>query len=162
MHISFSSSITKNSNMCIVPIYFFKPVKCIWPPLPHLQIENKHNYLNIVHQNSKYKVSVQIQRNFNVFKIKVLLNLQDNICYLKVQQNIKRLSNEGKIHVFNLYKIPAAAVVQWVRGFASQAEGWEIEFQPRQTQVVKTGSGSFIAKRSALGVSVTGPRRWPL
>ena len=61
---------------------------------------------------------------------------------------------------YSIYtKIPAAAVAQGVRAFAPQAEGWEIEFQPRQTQVVKTGSGSFSAKRSVLGVSVTGPRR---
>ena len=33
---------------------------------------------------------------------------------------------------------------------------------PRQTQVVKTGRDSSTAKRSATGVSVTGPRRWPL
>ena len=46
-----------------------------------------------------------------------------------------------------------------VRAFAPKAEGWEIEFQPRQTQVVKTGSGSFSAKRPVLGVSVTGSRR---
>ena len=41
--------------------------------------------------------------------------------------------------------------------FASQADGWVFESQPRQTQVVKTGS----AKRSALheGVSVTGTWR---
>ena len=30
--------------------------------------------------------------------------------------------------------------------------------QPRQTEVVKTGSDKSIAKRSATGVSVTGPR----
>ena len=41
-----------------------------------------------------------------------------------------------------------------VRALAPQAEGWVFEFQPRQTYVVKTG-----AKRSAKGVSVTGPRR---
>ena len=50
-------------------------------------------------------------------------------------------------------------VAQLVRAFAPQAEGWEIEFQPRQTQVVKTGSSNFTAKRSALGVSVRDPRR---
>ena len=51
---------------------------------------------------------------------------------------------------------------QWVRTFTPQAEGWVFESQPRQTQVVKTGSDSSTAKRSALGVSVTGPRRLPL
>ena len=42
----------------------------------------------------------------------------------------------------------AAAVVQLIRAFAPLAEGW-----------VKTGSDSSTAKRSALGVGVTGPRR---
>ena len=32
------------------------------------------------------------------------------------------------------------------------------ESQPRHTEVVKTGSYSSTAKRSAIGVSVTGPR----
>ena len=45
---------------------------------------------------------------------------------------------------------------------APQEEGWVFESQPRQTQVVKTGSESSTAKPSAIGVSVTGPRRWPL
>ena len=49
------------------------------------------------------------------------------------------------------------AVTQWVRAFASQAEGWVIQSQPRQTKVLKTGSDSSTAKRSAVGVSVTGP-----
>ena len=44
-------------------------------------------------------------------------------------------------------------MAQWVRAFAPQAEDWMFEFQPRQTQVVKTGSASSTAKRSALGVS---------
>ena len=47
---------------------------------------------------------------------------------------------------------------QWVRALASQAEGWVFESQPRQTYVVKTGCDSSTAKRSAIGVSVTGPR----
>ena len=51
-------------------------------------------------------------------------------------------------------------MAQWVSAFAPQAEGLVFESQPRQTQVVKTGSDSSIVKRSALGVSVTGPRRW--
>ena len=33
------------------------------------------------------------------------------------------------------------------------------ESQPRQTLVVKTGTDSSTAKRSAISVSVTGPRR---
>ena len=32
----------------------------------------------------------------------------------------------------------------------------------RQTEVVITGSESSTAKRSVIGVSVKGPRRWPL
>ena len=54
---------------------------------------------------------------------------------------------------------PAPVVAQRVRAFAPQAEGTVFESQPRQTYVVKTGSDSSIAKRSALGVGVTGPRR---
>ena len=50
-------------------------------------------------------------------------------------------------------------MAQWVRAFAPQAEGWVFESQPRQSYVVKTGSDSSTAKRSAIGVSVTGPRR---
>ena len=49
----------------------------------------------------------------------------------------------------------SAAVAQFVRASAPQAEGWVFESQQRQTKVVKIGT----AKRSALGVSVTGPRR---
>ena len=49
-------------------------------------------------------------------------------------------------------------IMKWVRAFAPQAEGWVIESQQRQTQVVKTGSDSSTAKRSALDVSVMGPR----
>ena len=47
------------------------------------------------------------------------------------------------------------SVVQWVRTLAPQAEVWVFEFQPWKTYVVKTGSDSSIAKRSAIGVSVT-------
>ena len=36
-----------------------------------------------------------------------------------------------------------AAVAQWVRALAPEAEGWVFESQPRQTQVVKTGSDRF-------------------
>ena len=50
--------------------------------------------------------------------------------------------------------ISAAAVAQWARAFASQAEGWMFESQPRQTLVVKTGSDSSTVKRSAIGVSI--------
>ena len=66
-----------------------------------------------------------------------------------------------KLHS-TLYIYTAAAVVLWVRGFVPQAEDWVFESQSQQTSVVKTGSDSSIAKRSALGVNATGPRRWPL
>ena len=46
-----------------------------------------------------------------------------------------------------------------VRVLVRQGEGRVIESQPRQTFVVKTGSDSFTAKRSTIGVSVKGPRR---
>ena len=49
-------------------------------------------------------------------------------------------------------------MAQWVRAFASQAEGWVFESQPRQTLVEKTGSDSSIAKCWAIGVVVMGPR----
>ena len=45
------------------------------------------------------------------------------------------------------------------RSLAPQAEDWVFESQPRQTYVVQPGSGSSAAKLSAVGVSVTGPRR---
>ena len=51
-------------------------------------------------------------------------------------------------------------MAQWVRAFALQVQGCVFESQPpQQTLVVKTGSDSSTAKRSAIGVSVTGPRR---
>ena len=40
-----------------------------------------------------------------------------------------------------------------------RSEGWVFESQPRQINVIKTGSDSSSAKRSATCVSVTGPRR---
>ena len=52
-----------------------------------------------------------------------------------------------------------AAVAQWARAFASQTEGLVFESQPLQTEVIKPGCDSSTAKRSATGVSVTGPRR---
>ena len=51
--------------------------------------------------------------------------------------------------------------VKPVRAIAPQADGWVFESQPLQTRVVKTGSDSSNAKRSATGVSVSGPRRCP-
>ena len=54
------------------------------------------------------------------------------------------------------------AFAQWDRALAPQADGWVIESQPRQTLVIERGSDSSTAKRLAIGVSVTGPRRLPL
>ena len=48
-------------------------------------------------------------------------------------------------------------MAQWVRALAPQAEGWVLKSQPRQTLVIKTGSDSSIAKRSAIRLSATGP-----
>ena len=50
-------------------------------------------------------------------------------------------------------------MAQWARAFASQVDGWVFEYQLRQTQVVKTGSDSLGAKRSAISANVAGPRR---
>ena len=55
------------------------------------------------------------------------------------------------------YVYKTAAVAQWVRALAPLTEGWVFEYQPRQIYVVKTGSDSFTAKRSAIGVGVTDP-----
>ena len=59
----------------------------------------------------------------------------------------------------SLIYILAVVVEQWVGVFAPQAEGWVFEYHPRKTYVVKTGSDSSTAKRSAIGESVIGPRR---
>ena len=63
-----------------------------------------------------------------------------------------------------MYVFANHLVAKWVRALAPQAEGWVFESQPRQPKVVKTGtcSDSSIAKRIAMGVSVTSSRRWPL
>ena len=47
------------------------------------------------------------------------------------------------------YTTATAAVAQWARAFASQAEGWVFESQLQQTHVVKTSSDIPMAKRSA-------------
>ena len=74
-----------------------------------------------------------------------------------------RCSSRGKIYKSTkIINLATAAVSQWVRTFAPQAEGWVFESKPRQTYVVKTGSDSSTSKRSAIDVSVMGPRRWPL
>ena len=41
------------------------------------------------------------------------------------------------------------------------AVGYRALAPPRKTQVVKTSIDSSTAKRSAIGVSVAWPRRWP-
>ena len=45
-----------------------------------------------------------------------------------------------------------AAVTQWVRALAPQAEGWNLSRDRPKTT----------AKRSTIGVGLTGPRKWPL
>ena len=49
-------------------------------------------------------------------------------------------------------------MAQWVRELVPQVEVWVFESQPQRTYVVKAGSDSSTAKRSAIGVSVTDPR----
>ena len=49
-------------------------------------------------------------------------------------------------------RLSISAVAQWVRAFASQVKGCVFESQPRRTKVLKTGSDSSDAKRSAIGV----------
>ena len=53
--------------------------------------------------------------------------------------------------------LKADAVSQLVALFASNAEGWVLESQLRQTYVVKTDGEKSTAKRLAICVSVTGP-----
>ena len=51
---------------------------------------------------------------------------------------------------------PATAMMQSVRAFAPQAEGWVLEPSRDRPKSLKLG---LTAKRSAIGVSVTGSRR---
>ena len=71
-------------------------------------------------------------------------------------------SNYWSDEVIWILQTYTEAVAQWTRSFASQAEGLVFESQPRQTLVVKTGSDSSTATRSAIGVIVKSHRRWPL
>ena len=64
--------------------------------------------------------------------------LTDNIYF---KQGIIYLSFGTDIYILTNVAV-TAAVAQWVRVFAPQAEGWVFESQQRQTQVVKTGSDS--------------------
>ena len=66
-------------------------------------------------------------------------------------------TQQKHIQLFEIYK--AAAVAQWVRTITLQAKRFVFESQQRQTVVAKTGSDCSTAKRSAIRVSVTGPRR---
>ena len=61
------------------------------------------------------------------------------------------------------YKVPPRLVASHNKtALAQHAEGWMFQSQPQQTQVMKTGSDNSTTEYSAIGVSVTGPRRWPL
>ena len=52
--------------------------------------------------------------------------------------------------MYYIYSIATtAAVAQWVRAYSPQVEDWVFEYKPRQIKVVKTGSDSPTAKRSA-------------
>ena len=85
----------------------------------------------------QYGIILKEIKNSQIWK----RNLYENIFYLK---NV------------------TAALAQWVRAEAPQAEGWVFESKLWHAQVLKTGSDSSTAKRSAIDVSVTGPRWWPL
>ena len=87
--------------------------------------------------------------------------ISSSLGYIESKSEWKLLLKDNTSSIYRNVKI-TAAMAQWVRAFVPQAEGWVFESQPRQNLVVKTGRDSFNAKRSAMGVSVTGPRRWPL
>ena len=70
-----------------------------------------------------------------------------------------KANNVHFLHASLVHFGKTAAVAQWVKAFASQAEGWVIESQLRQTYVAKTGSDISTAKRSKIGVNVMDPRR---
>ena len=50
-------------------------------------------------------------------------------------------------HMLSYALILITYFTYWVRAFASHAEGWEFESQPRQTWVFKAVSDSSTAKR---------------
>ena len=83
------------------------------------------------------------------------------MCYIPCHDTILNKSKEQPIrqtpYIYNstIQTVFAAALAQWVRAFAPQAEGWVFESQPRQTQVAKTGSDSSTAKRSDIDVNVS-------
>ena len=87
-----------------------------------------------------------------------LVTIFDEFMY---NTNVYRTINYQLLnYLFAFIKFGTATVAQCVRALAPQAKGWVFESQPRQTLVVKTGSDT--AKRLATGISVMGPRRWPL
>ena len=61
------------------------------------------------------------------------------------------LSNASKLYSNHT----PSAVAQWVSAFDPQAEGWVFESHLGQPSVIKTGSDSSTAKRSAISVRVT-------
>ena len=74
----------------------------------------------------------------------------------KIALNYDKINLSGMYYIYSI--ATTAAVAQWVRAYSPQVEDWVFEYKPRQIKVVKTGSDSSTAKRSALGASVTGPR----
>ena len=97
---------------------------------------------------------------------KHVYNLKNNAIFqtFKPRQSCKivrvhvvmvHISTHNNIHVTTR----AAALAQWVRAFVMQVKGWVFESHPRQTLDIKTYSDSSTAKRSAIRMSVTGPRR---
>ena len=89
-----------------------------------------------------------------IYLISILNILFEYHCILVSFHVFKILANYTNLIIY-----PAAEVAQWVR---PASERLCVESQPPHTSVVKTGSDNSIAKRSAIGVSVTDPQRWPL
>ena len=86
----------------------------------------------------------------------MLVNCVDLPLYLSCMSSLLffMLAYKSNVNIFMLHvdiiilHVGAAAVAQWVRAFAPQAESWMFESQVRHTFVVKTGSDSSSAKRS--------------
>ena len=114
-------------------------------------------YLSQEMVNISLEMGVYFTRMFTQYRIWELrfwqlcfiINGLDSYILLKsiVQLNSSKSINI-KHSIFCFISIPGmAAVVQLVRAFAFEAQGWVFESQPWQTQVIKTGSDNFTAIR---------------
>ena len=84
-----------------------------------------------------------------------------NVVYSKLSFLYQSVYCNYSCKTYNFFKrsLLIEAVVQLVRALAPEAEGSVFESQLRQTYVVITYIDSSIAKRSVIGVNVTGSRR---